>query len=77
MTTQALLDTIASLDTNMTPNQMAKLAFNDGDRLDQHLQDQAKSHKNLLSFYGYLDSGNRRRFCKWLDSYHDDNAKHA
>ena len=63
--TLAIVTTLSSLDFNMTPHTVAKLAFPN----NTHIQQQAKRYDRLLAFFGYLDLGNRAIFVKWLDRY--------
>ena len=49
---------------NMTVTAIAKEVFPDSPH--QHFQ--AEAHKNVLSYYAYLDSHNRKVFCQWLDN---------
>lgn len=64
MKTQDIVTKLAAINVGMTVTAIAKEVF--PDNLHQHYQ--AEAHKNVLSYYAYLDSYNRKVFCQWLDS---------
>lgn len=64
MTTQDIVTKLAAINVGMTVTAIAKEVFPD----NPHQHYQAEAHKNVLSYYAYLDSHNRKVFCQWLDN---------